>query len=102
MDNVGTTFYYNATFSDAGTYSYFIWANDTSNNIDFSVSDTFEIPPNWDIFIDHDCNIFDLVQIANHFDETGPGGWIREDVDNNGDIQVFDLVLVANYFDDTW
>ena len=102
MQQNGDTYYYNTTLSNEGTYNYFIWANDTNDNTNTSTSDSFEIPPNWDIFIDHTCNVLDLVYIANHFDETGTNGWIREDVDNNGEIEVLDLVLVVNYFDDTW
>jgi len=60
------------------------------------------VAPNWDINLDHDVSILDLVLIANHFDETGPPGWIREDVNNDGDISILDLVLIANHFDETW
>ena len=102
MTKSGDTYYHNITLSDIGTYSYFIWANDTSNNKDISSTDSFEIPPNWDINIDHDCSVLDLILISGHFDETGTGGWIREDMDNNGEVEVLDLVLVANHFDDTW
>jgi hypothetical protein len=103
MNNIGTSYYYNTTFSDHGNYSsYFIWANDTSNNVDISASDWFEIPPNWDINLDHQCSVLDLLWIANHFDETGANGWIREDVSNNGDVSVLDLIFVAGHFDETW
>jgi parallel beta-helix repeat protein len=60
------------------------------------------VAPNWDIDLDHDCNIMDLIFVANHFDETGPVGWIREDVNNDGEVSIVDLVLVAGHFDETW
>ena len=41
-------------------------------------------------------------KIRNIYDETGDTGWIREDVDNNGQMQVFDLVLVSDYYSETW
>ena len=56
-------------------------------------------------YIDHKDyigNFFDLVEIANHFDEEGTPGWIREDINNGGDVSVLDLVLVSNHFDETW
>jgi hypothetical protein len=102
MTNSGDTYYFNTTLSDFGTYSYFIWANDTSDNKDISTIDSFVIPPNWDINIDHDCNIVDLILVANHFDESGGLGWIREDVNNDGDVSIVDLILVANNFDQIW
>jgi hypothetical protein len=98
----GDVFYYNTTLSDVGSYSYFIWANDTSDNRDVSSVDGFEIPPNWDVNIDHQCSIVDLVFVAGHFDESGPNGWIREDVNNDGDVSIVDLVLVSGHFDETW
>jgi|GEM_PF-3307222 len=51
MTNIpGTdTYYYNTTYTEIGTYDYFIWANDTSGNTNVSADYTFEIintPPN--------------------------------------------------------
>jgi len=60
------------------------------------------MPPNWDLNNDGDCNIFDLVVVSNHYNETGTLGWIREDVDNNGQIKVIDLVFVSEHYDETW
>ena len=98
----GDTYYHNTTFSDEGTYDYFIWTNDTSDNENTSVVDSFVIPPNWDINIDHQCSIVDLIWIVNHFDETGDFGWIREDLNNDGQVSIVDLVQVTSYFDETW
>ena len=102
MAKSGDVYYYNVTLSDTGSYSYYIWANDTSDNQDSTTTDSFELPPNWDINADHDCGVLDLVLIANKFDQTGPSGWIRQDVNNDGDVSVLDLVLVANHFDEIW
>ncbi|MHA1525946.1 MAG: hypothetical protein ACTSQD_02850 [Promethearchaeota archaeon] len=40
--------------------------------------------------------------ISNHYNESGIFGWIREDVDNNGEIKVLDLVLASNHYGETW
>jgi len=100
----GNTYYYNSstTFSTYGNYSYIIWANDTSNNDATSSSSTISMPPNWDVNNDGDCNVYDLVLVSNHYNETETPGWIREDVDNNGQIQVIDLVLISGHYDETW
>jgi len=37
------TYYYNATYTEVGTYDYFIWANDTSGNENTSSIKAFEI-----------------------------------------------------------
>ena len=89
-------------FSTAGNYTYTIWAKDAADNSNTSNSIVFSMPPNWDINLDGDCLIFDLVLISNRYGQTGANGWIREDVDNNGDIQVLDLVAVSNHYAETW
>ena len=98
------SYYYNSStaFSTYGNYSYVIWANDTSNNYITSSSYTISMPPNWDVNNDGDCNVYDLVLVSNHYNETGTPGWIREDVDNNGQIKVIDLVLISEHYDETW
>jgi PKD repeat protein len=44
---IGGSFYYNTTYSQIGTYSYYIWANDTRGNSNKTSSYTFRIndPP---------------------------------------------------------
>jgi hypothetical protein len=103
MNNIGSTFYYNITLDDVGSYSYFIWVNDTSDNINVSALDVFIIPPNYDINKDGTIDILDLNMIALIFGETiDPAGSIREDVDNNGIIDILDITLVAYYFGEDW
>jgi len=97
-------YYYRTTtaFSNTGNYTYTIWTKDNSNNTNVSNVIAFSIPPNWDINMDGDCLIFDLVLISNHYGQTGANGWIREDADNNGEIQVLDLVYVSNHYSESW
>ncbi|MFW6122144.1 MAG: hypothetical protein ACOC80_14780 [Petrotogales bacterium] len=100
--DASNNYYYNSSFSTYGNYSYFIWANDTSDNVDTSDNHVFSMPPNWDINNDGGCSVFDYVSISNHYGETGSLGWIREDVDNNGEIKVFDLVLLSEHYGKIW
>jgi hypothetical protein len=98
----GTDQYYYNTILSHGNYTYFIWANDTSDNTDVSSGSTLFVPPNWDINKDGGCIVLDLNLVSNHFDETGAAGWIREDVDNNGEIKVLDIVFLSNNYGETW
>jgi uncharacterized repeat protein (TIGR02543 family) len=97
-------YYYRSTtaFSNAGNYTYTIWTKDTSNNTNTSSTILFSMSPNWDINLDGDCLIIDLVLISNQYGQTGANGWIREDADNNGEVQVLDLVSVSNHYAETW
>jgi hypothetical protein len=97
-----TTYYYNKSFTDKGNYSYQIWANNTLNNHVISSAYYFLLPPNWDVNTDGVCSVLDLTFASNKYGLTGPAGWIREDIDNNGYIEVFDLVLISNHYAQTW
>jgi len=100
--SIGGRYYVNTSFSEYGNYSYYIWADDTNNNQNISTVYLFSMPPNWDINIDGNITVFDFILISNHFNETGSLGWIREDVDNNGEIKVLDIVLAANQYGNYW
>ncbi len=105
MGKIGSnTYYYNTStiFSNNGSYSYYIWANDTNGNASISSVYDFSMPPNWDINNDGQCNVLDLNFISNHYGEIGQNGWIREDVDNNGIVQVFDFIMVTGHNGETW
>jgi hypothetical protein len=43
-------------------------------------------------------NILDIIDIAQHWNETGPKGWIKEDVNNDGIINLLDISLVIHYW----
>jgi hypothetical protein len=99
----GQYYYRSATaFSSEGNYTYYIWAKDSSNNVNTSSNVIFSMPANWDLNSDGYCTIFDLVLVSNHYSQSGSAGWIREDADNNGEIQVLDLVFVSNHYGESW
>jgi hypothetical protein len=96
------TYYYNTTFSTPGNFSFSIWANDTNNNQATSDIFYFILPPNWDINYDRICSMDDLIGTSECYGEQGPPGWIREDIDNDGEVFVFDLVLLSNHYQCFW
>jgi hypothetical protein len=97
-----TTYYTNLSLHAYGNYSYVIQASDTSNNIALSSTFIFSLAPNWDVNRDGSVTVTDFVWISNHYSDTGPLGWMREDVDNNGKIEVLDMVLVSVHFGESW
>jgi len=92
-------YYYNFSWNEYGTYTYWVNVEDSYQNINVSNNFTFALPPNWDVNEDGKCNVLDLTLVSHAFKSNGYNGWIREDVDNNGEIKVLDLVLVANHYD---
>ena len=98
----GGVYYHNTTFSNVGTYSYFIWAADTSGNSNMSSVDTFVIPPNYDINMDGHIFLQDFAKVSLKYGQTGPNGWIREDVNNDGEVFLQDFIQISLHYDETW
>jgi hypothetical protein len=99
-----TSYYYNSstTFNQVGNYSYYIRVNDTVGNYNESKIYNFTIPPNYEIVVDGVINLADYIQLATQYGKNGPNGWIREDVDNNGNVYLPDFVLSAMRYQETW
>jgi hypothetical protein len=104
MNQIPSTnnYFYTTSFSQHGSYNYYIWAKDNSANENTSNSNIFSLPPNWDIDSNGVCNVVDFILISNHYNESGNPGWIREDADNNGYVKVIDLVLISDHYGETW
>lgn len=88
--------YYCTVHSTNGSISYTDYIN---GEYTYSIVCT---TPNWDINIDRRCTIIDLIFISNLFNSNGNNGWVREDVDNDGNIRVLDLVITSNHFQEQW
>jgi len=104
MTKTGDFYYYNSTLSNVGSYSYFIWANDTSTNTNRSSAVGFDLPPNWDITSDGICNGLDVTLISLNW-LAGDGsnlGWIRVDINNDGWVNGLDVTFISLHWLDTW
>ena len=61
---------------------------------DFTI--TVEAQPTWDVNMDGQINIFDLILITQDFGEAASGN-SRTDVNRDGVVNILDLILVAQY-----
>lgn len=52
----------------------------------------------YDMNADKTINIQDILDVANHYGETGVPGWIKEDINKDGEVRVLDLVLVSTHW----
>jgi len=99
------TYSYETTLTDAGDYTYHIWADDTAGNENESIPETFILPPNYEINLDYESRVidfWDIVRDIRYYGGEGPPGWIRADVDNNGIIDFWDLVKIVKHYGETW
>jgi hypothetical protein len=54
--------------------------------------------PAWDVNMDTDISMWDVIQVGNHWLETGDPGWIREDVNDDGVIDMWDVIMIGNHW----
>ncbi len=52
----------------------------------------------WDPNRDESVNFFDLLMVAGRWGESGPAGWVREDVNADGLINELDLILIGKHW----
>jgi hypothetical protein len=103
IHKTGTTiYYYNTSIKQSGNYTYHISAEDTSNNEVSSNTMKLSLPPNWDINNDGRYTILDKVLISVCYGQTGSPGWIREDINNNGNVNMADLTYDSNHYNECW
>jgi hypothetical protein len=98
----GDVFYYNSTFSDVGSYSFVVWAEDVSGNVNSSGVGGFVIAPNWDINGDGVCNGLDVTFISINWLNTGSPGWIGADINNDGAVNGLDVTFISIYWLEMW
>jgi hypothetical protein len=84
----------------AETYDNFVRLDGTVNEPINAPSDLGEICVKLSGDVDGDgyVNIFDRARVRNHFLESGPPGWIPEDLNCDGYVNIFDRAIVRNQF----
>ncbi len=85
------------TWNDAGHF----WPYaeiDTRTSIHQYPAPEFYCAFAWDVNFDGGTDMLDLLLVAQHFDETGTPGWIREDVNDDGVVNLNDLILIAQHW----
>jgi hypothetical protein len=89
-------FTWTPSYRQAGSYPgvYFIVYDNTTNDTEgivITVNNVYQT----DINGDGTVNILDIINITQHWNETGANGWITEDINENGTINVLDIILIG-------
>jgi hypothetical protein len=93
------TFSWTPGFTQAGSYP----------NVRFQVSDgsliaaenitiTVNNVIHADLNNDGSINVLDIINVAQHFGESGSNGWIPQDVNEDGTINVLEVILIGQYW----
>ncbi|UCG68475.1 MAG: hypothetical protein JSV09_11765, partial [Thermoplasmata archaeon] len=90
---MGNEWFYNDTYSDLGVHSYTIWANDTSNNWNFTGPETFTI---------QDTDSPELQNVNDAPDPQENGDYVNITLDVTDDIAVDEVWINITYPDSKW
>jgi hypothetical protein len=86
-------YYYNSTYSMCGTYSYFIWANDTSGNSNRTTSSTFTIG---------ETIAPTITNVVDYPDPQEAGGYVNITCDVNDNVAVDEVWVNITYPDSSY
>gem|GEM_PF-1754509 len=84
-----------------GYYEFYSQAVDNAGNLEpvpVGADAICRIYPDWDVNMDQNINILDIIVIAQHIGETGEPCWIPQDVNCDGMVNVLDIILVAQHW----
>jgi hypothetical protein len=93
------TFTWTPSYRQATSYPgvHFVVSDSRSNDTEdiiITVNNVYESDMNHDGTV----NVLDIIQVAQHWNQTGVNGWIQEDVNENGTINVLDVILVGQHW----
>jgi hypothetical protein len=93
------TFNWTPSYRQAGSYSTVNFAaSDTHANDTEIITVTVNNVYQTDINSDGAVNILDIINITQHWNETGTNGWISQDINENGTINVLDIILIGQHW----
>lgn len=87
-----------------GVHRIAIYATDVAGNTGSSGTFFFTVTIPGDVDHDHDCDIFDIVQMAGVYGVKQPDPRYNPtcDIDSDGDVDIFDLVSAAGHYGEEW
>ena len=92
----------NMTLTNASTYYFYIWVRNVHGDSNSEIGGFFDLPSNWDIDMNGQTHFMDLIAVSSKYNQVGPPGWIREDINNDDTVHFMDLILVSAHYNEYW
>jgi hypothetical protein len=93
------TFSWTPRYNQAGTHTLRFEVTDgtASDYEDISI-DVIQYGENWDVNVDGDSNILDIILVGQHWSEAGQSAWIKEDSNEDGEVNVLDMIVIGQHW----
>jgi hypothetical protein len=93
------TFSWTPRYNQAGTHTVRFEVSDglASDYEDITI-DVVQYGENWDVNVDGNANVLDVVLIGQHWNESGLSAWIKEDSNEDGEINVLDMIVIGQHW----
>jgi hypothetical protein len=93
------TFSWTPRYNQAGTHTIRFEVSDgqASDYEDVTIN-VIQYGENWDVNVDGNANVLDIVLIGQHWNESGLAAWIKEDSNEDGEINVLDMIVIGQHW----
>jgi hypothetical protein len=93
------TFSWTPLYNQAGSH---VLRFEVSDGLDSDYEDVtinvIQYGENWDLNVDGNANVLDIVRVGQHWNENGLTAWIKEDTNEDGVINVLDMIVVGQHW----
>jgi Putative Ig domain/Cohesin domain len=99
FDPGSRTFSWTPRFNQAGVYMVRFQVSDGSLTDYEDVPVTaVKVGEDWDVNVDGNANVLDMILVGQSWSESGLTAWIREDCNEDGTINVLDMIIIGQHW----
>ena len=99
FDSATRTFSWTPGYGQSGAYTnvhFQVSDGKLTDSEDIAITVSNAVQP--DVNSDGAINALDMIRVGQHWNETGPGGWIREDINEDGIVSVLDATIIGQHW----
>jgi hypothetical protein len=99
FDPASRTFSWTPRYNQAGVYTVRFQVTDgTLTDYEDVPVTAVKVGEDWDVNVDGDANVLDMILVGQHWSESGLTAWIREDSNEDGTINVLDMIIIGQHW----
>ena len=99
FDSATRTFSWTPAYNQGGVYAsihFQVGDGSLTDSEDITITVSNITKP--DVNDDGAISVLDMIRVGQHWNQTGPGGWIREDINEDGIVSVIDATIIGQHW----